>query len=218
MTESTETTTHRIKVAVLVSGKGTNLQALIDAASDTSYPAEIALVISDKEDAFSLQRAKRSGIETKFISPKSYPDREKFDQAMHQALLAKGIECVCMAGFMRLLSGWFVREWHNKLINIHPSLLPAFKGLNAQKQAIDYGVKVAGCTVHFVRETMDEGPIIMQKAVDVYGDDTPETLNRRILAMEHVAFVEVLELYAHGRLRIENEHVFIGAPQPSPQN
>ncbi len=185
----------KLKVAVLISGGGTNLQALIDACAGDDFPAEIILVLSNKADAYGLQRAKKAGINTSVINHKDFSSREKFDQKMDEVIKSAGAEFICMAGFMRLLSEWFVEKWFDKLINIHPSLLPDFKGLNAQKQAFDAGVKTAGCTVHFVRKEMDEGPIIVQKSVEVKKDDTADSLAAKILEKEHEAYVEALRVY-----------------------
>jgi len=195
----------KLKTAVLISGGGTNLQALIDSCADSGYPAQIVLVISNKADAYGLTRAKNAGIETCVISHKDYSSREEFDKAMNEKIIASGAEFVCMAGFMRLLSEWFVDQWHNKLINIHPSLLPSFKGVDAQKQALEAGVKIAGCTVHFVRKEMDAGPIIMQASVPVLSGDTPESLGKRILEKEHECYTESLRLIASGQVRIVGE-------------
>ena len=195
----------KLKTAVLISGSGTNLQALIDACAKPDYPAEIVLVISNKPDAYGLTRAKNAGIECKVINHKDFSSREAFDKSMHAEIINKGAEFVCMAGFMRLLSEWFVDSWHNKLINIHPSILPAFKGIHAQKQSIDFGAKITGCTVHFVRKEMDAGPIITQAAVPILPGDTPETLSARILIEEHRCYVEALRLIADGRVLINGE-------------
>lgn len=194
-------------VAVLISGGGTNLQALIDACQQPGFPAKIVLVLSNKAEAFGLERAKKAGIPTAVISHKNYDGREAFDKAMDAAIREAGAELVCMAGFMRLLSPWFVDQWHDRLLNIHPSLLPSFKGLHAQQQALDAGVKLAGCTVHFVRKEMDEGPILAQRAVPVLPQDTAETLAARILEQEHLAYTEALRLVAGGQVRVEDEKV-----------
>lgn len=198
-----------MKIAILISGSGTNLQALIDACNETDYPAEITLVISNKAEAYGLTRARNAGITTKVINHKDFKSREEFDKSMHAEIIASGAEFICMAGFMRLLSEWFVNQWHNKLINIHPSLLPSFKGVDAQKQALDAGVKIAGCTVHFVRTEMDAGPIIMQSAVPVLPGDTPEVLGKRILTKEHECYVESLRMIAAGKIRICGERTEI---------
>jgi phosphoribosylglycinamide formyltransferase-1 len=200
---------NKLKVAVLISGSGTNLQALIDACSQADYPADIVLVLSNKETAYGLERAKTADIPTKTINHKEFSSREEFDKAMDAAIKASGAEFVCMAGFMRILSEWFVSTWHDKLINIHPSLLPSFKGIDGQKQAIEAGVKLAGCTVHFVRPEMDSGPIIVQAAVPVTTGDTVESLSAKILVEEHKCYPKALELVASGRAVIKDEVVFI---------
>jgi phosphoribosylglycinamide formyltransferase-1 len=200
---------NKLKVAVLISGSGTNLQALIDACSAADYPAEIVLVLSNKATAYGLERAQKAGIETKVINHKDYASREAFDKQMDVAIRESGAEFVCMAGFMRLLSEWFVDQWHNKLINIHPSLLPSFKGIDGQKQALEAGVKLAGCTVHFVRKEMDAGPIIVQAAVPVLSDDTVESLSARILTKEHESYPEALRLVASGEAKVVGEKVIL---------
>jgi phosphoribosylglycinamide formyltransferase-1 len=200
----------KLKVAILISGSGTNLQALINATKERGYPAEIVLVLSNKESAYGLERAKNAGIPTKIINHKNYASREEFDKQMHAEIIASGAEFVCMAGFMRLLSEWFVEKWHNKLINIHPSLLPSFKGIDGQKQALEAGVKLAGCTVHFVRKEMDAGPIIVQAAVAVSSDDTVESLSAKILEKEHASYPLALKLVASGKAIVVGEVVEIG--------
>lgn len=200
---------NKLKIAVLISGSGTNLQALIDACSADDFPAEIALVVSNKSAAYGLQRAEKAGIKTCVISHKDYNSREEFDKEMSKQIDASGAQFVCMAGFMRLLSNWFVEKYYNKLVNIHPSLLPSFKGIDGQKQALEYGVKLAGCTVHFVRDEMDVGPIIAQAAVEVLANDDVESLTKRILEKEHEIYPKALELVAKGKVRIENEIVYI---------
>ena len=194
-----------MKLAVLISGRGSNLQALIDACSDEAFPAEIALVLSNKADAFGLERAAKAGIPTLALNHKNYADRETFDAAMSEAIEESGAELVCLAGYMRLLSDDFVRTWRDKLINIHPSLLPAFKGLHVHEQALEAGVRFSGCTVHFVRPAMDEGPIIAQAVVPVLGDDTPDALAARILEQEHVLYPLAVRLIAEGRVRVTHE-------------
>jgi phosphoribosylglycinamide formyltransferase-1 len=198
-----------MRTAVLISGSGSNLQALIDAAQAPDYPAKIVLVIANKADAYGLIRAQNAGIATLVLSHQDYPSREAYDLALTEALEAMNIECVCLAGFMRLLTPGFVKHWHNRLINIHPSLLPAFKGLHTHQAALDAGVKFAGCTVHFVREEMDAGPIIAQAVVDVLDDDTADTLAARVLTQEHRLYPQVLRWFAEGRLTIEGNRVHI---------
>lgn len=198
-----------MKLAVLISGRGSNLQALIDACQGEDFPAEITLVISNKADALGLERAQKAGIPTKVLSHKDYADREAFDAAMSDAIEAAGAKFVCLAGYMRLLSDGFVRTWRDKLINIHPSLLPSFKGLHVHEQAIEAGVRFSGCTVHFVRPAMDEGPIIAQAVVPVLPGDTPDDLATRILEQEHKLYPLALRLIAEGRVRVTAETVRI---------
>lgn len=182
----------RTRVAVLISGSGSNLQALIDAAKQPSYPAQIVLVISNNSEAYGLLRAQRAGIATRVISHKDYTSRETFDDAMHAALVQAGVKIVCLAGFMRLLTPDFVNKWQGRMLNIHPSLLPAFKGLHTHARAIAEGAKVAGCTVHFVTPELDGGPIIAQAEVPVLAGDTAETLAARVLEQEHKIYPQTL--------------------------
>ncbi len=206
--------TEKMKVGVLISGRGTNLQALIDACADADFPAKIVLVISNVADAYGLKRAKDADIPTVFIDHKAYPTREHFDAVIDSALRESGVEFVCLAGFMRILSEEFVEHWRNRLINIHPSLLPAFKGLDTHQRAIDAGVTITGCTVHFVRPAMDDGPIIVQAAVPVLPGDDAERLAARILESEHVIYPLALRLVAEGRASVEGEKTILkdGAP------
>lgn len=203
-----------MKLAVLISGRGSNLQALIDACADDDFPAEIALVMSNKADAFGLERAQKAGIPTEVLNHKDFEDREAFDAAMTAAIEAAGAEFVCLAGFMRLLSDGFVRRWRDKLINIHPSLLPAYKGLHVHERVIEEGARFSGCTVHFVRPAMDEGPIIVQAVVAVLPDDTPDDLAARILEQEHVIYPQAVRMIAEGRVRISAETVRIENHRP----
>jgi phosphoribosylglycinamide formyltransferase-1 len=175
-------------IAVLISGTGSNLQALIDACANPDYPAKIVLVISNKDDAYGLKRAEATGIQTDIIRHKDYPDRDAFDAALHTVLHKNGVEIVCLAGFMRILTAGFVSKWQGKMINIHPSLLPSFKGMHTHEAALAGGVKIHGCTVHHVVPEMDSGPIIIQAAVPVLAGDTPETLGARVLKAEHVIY------------------------------
>lgn len=193
----------RTRTAVLISGRGSNLGALIDAAAVPDYPAQIVLVISNVEGAGGLARAADAGIATDVISHRGLT-REDFDARLDAALQKAGIEIVCLAGFMRVLSDGFVRKWQGRLLNIHPSLLPAFKGVHVHEQAIEAGVRVSGCTVHFVVPELDSGPIIEQAAVRVMPDDTPETLAARVLEQEHRIYPEALKLVADGKVRLEN--------------
>lgn len=198
----------RLKVGVLVSGRGSNLQALIDACADPSFPAEIVHVLSNKADAYGLERAQKAGIATTVISHKDFPDRSSFDTAMDQALRAAGVEFICLAGFMRLLSEGFVQAWHDRMINIHPSLLPSFKGLHTHERVLDEGGKLHGCSVHFVRAACDEGPLIVQAAVPVLDDDTPDTLGARVLVQEHRIYPLALRMVAEGKVRVVGNRTF----------
>ena len=195
------------KVGVLVSGRGSNLQAIMDRIADGYLPLEIAVVISDKPDAFALERAQKADIKTAAVERKACASKEEFEAKIHAALEAEGCELVVLAGFMRILSADFVNKWQHKIINIHPALLPSFPGLHGQKQAVDYGVKFSGCTVHFVDAGTDSGPIILQKVVPVMDDDTEDTLADRILVQEHIAMPEALKLWAEGKLQIDGRKV-----------
>jgi phosphoribosylglycinamide formyltransferase-1 len=195
--------TARKRTAVLISGRGSNLQALIDAASDQTFPAEVALVVSNVAEAPGLERAKRAGIATKTISNRDHGSRESFDSAIDAALQEAGIELVCLAGFMRILSERFVQKWRGRLVNIHPSLLPAFKGLNTHRQVLESGVRISGCTVHFVVAELDSGPIIAQAAIPVLASDNEETLAARTLEAEHELYPQALALLAGDRVKLE---------------
>lgn len=197
------------KIGVMVSGRGSNLQAIMDKISAGELPLQIAVVISDKPQAMALTRAAKAGIPTVTVERKKCADKAEFEAKIDAALRKYQVELVALAGFMRILSSWFVRRWPHKLINIHPALLPSFTGLDAQGQAVAYGVKVSGCTVHFLDEGMDTGPIILQKVVPVQDDDTGETLANRILSYEHQALPEALGLWAEGRLTVKGRKVYI---------
>jgi phosphoribosylglycinamide formyltransferase-1 len=191
------------RVGILISGRGSNLQALLDAAAKPDYPAQIVRVISNVPGVLGLERAQKAGIPTAVISHKDYADRENFERAVNKQLEADGVEIVCLAGFMRVLTEYFVTCWNGRLLNIHPSLLPLFKGLHTHERAIGEGVRFAGCTVHFVVPEMDSGPIIVQAAVPVLPDDTPDLLAARVLEQEHVAYPLALALVCEGKTRIE---------------
>lgn len=199
----------RLRLGVLISGRGSNLQALIDAAKDPDFPAEVALVISNKADAPGLDRARAAGIPALVIRPRDYADKPAHEAAMNAALEQAGVGLVCLAGFMRLLSPFFVERWCDRLINIHPSLLPAFPGLDTHEKALEAGVRFHGCTVHFVRVEMDTGPIIVQAAVPVTDDDTPDSLAARVLTQEHIAYPLAVRLIAEERVRVEGNRVRI---------
>jgi phosphoribosylglycinamide formyltransferase-1 len=194
----------KVRTAVLISGRGSNLQALIEAARANDYPAEIALVISNVESAEGLERAHDAGIPAKIIPHKTFASREDFDAAIDAALREADISLVCEAGFMRIHSEWFVKRWEGRLLNIHPSLLPAFPGIRVHRQALDAGVKISGCTVHFIVYALDSGPIVAQAAVPVLPDDTPETLAARVLIEEHKLYPAALKLVALGTVRLED--------------
>ncbi|MEE9208874.1 MAG: phosphoribosylglycinamide formyltransferase [Kiloniellales bacterium] len=206
----------RQKVGVLVSGRGSNLQALLDAAAEPGYPAEIALVLSDKPEAQGLARAKRAGVATRVVQRRDFESREACDGAMTAALEAAGVDLVCLAGFMRLLSERFVERWRDRLINIHPSLLPLFPGLDTHTRALAAGVKLHGCTVHFVRLEMDSGPIIGQAAVPVLPGDSEDTLAARVLQTEHRLYPHCLRLLASGRVEVRGETAQIAEPVSEP--
>ncbi len=206
----------RLKTAILISGRGTNMQALIDDCARNDAPAEIALVVSNVPDAAGLDRATAAGIETMTLDHRDFGSREAFETALTGHLESKGIEFVCLAGFMRLLTESFVGHWLERLINIHPSLLPAYKGLDTHQRALDDGVRFTGCTVHFVRPAMDDGPIIVQAAVPVLSGDNPESLAARVLTAEHRCYPLALRLVAEGRAKIVDGRVDIsGASQPN---
>jgi phosphoribosylglycinamide formyltransferase 1 len=203
----------RLRTAILISGRGSNMQALIESCRAADSPAETALVISNEPGAAGLAWAAAKGVPTKVLPHRDFPDRSAFDAAIDAALHGAGIQLVCLAGFMRILSDKFVEDWRDRMINIHPSLLPAFKGLDTHARALAAGAGHHGCTVHFVRPEMDTGPIIVQAAVLVEPDDTPETLAARVLRAEHRIYPMALRWIAEGRVQVRDEQVFIdGAP------
>jgi len=206
----------RNRVAVLISGRGTNMAALIDAAKDNNYPAEIALVLSNKADAAGLNVARAAGIHTHVTDHKIFgKDRAAFDAAVQAVLVQHRIDIVCLAGFMRLLTPGFVAQWPQRMLNIHPSLLPAFKGLDTHKHALEAGAKLHGASVHFVTAELDGGPVIVQGAVRVQPGDTEQTLAARVLAVEHRLYPLALKLLAEGQVTIENGRCLIdGQPVP----
>ncbi len=191
-----------MKIGILISGRGSNMAAIVEAVQNGLIPdSDVAVVISDKTSAEGLIKAKERGIETLVIT-KEQRTREEHDAEIVSELKKRNVELICLAGYMRLLSPEFIRAFPNKIINIHPSLLPSFKGLDAQRQAIDYGVKISGCTVHFVDESLDNGAIILQKAVEVKDDDTPETLSARILEQEHALYVKAISKIVGNEIKI----------------
>jgi phosphoribosylglycinamide formyltransferase-1 len=197
------------KIGILISGRGSNMLALIEATERGELEAEVAVVISNVEGAPGVQKAREHGVETLVISHVGL-SREEHERRLVAELKRRGVELVCLAGYMRLLSPYFLSEFPGRVLNIHPSLLPAFPGLEAQRQALEYGVKFSGCTVHFVDEQMDHGPIIAQAVVPVYDDDTVETLSARILAEEHRLYVQAVALVLSGNYRIEGRRVLLG--------
>ncbi len=199
----------KLMIAVLISGRGSNLQALIDACAHNSFPARIVAVISNKPGVQGLERAERAGIPTRVIDHKTFEAREDFDEALDVALKEAKAQLICLAGFMRILDPHFVGRWRDRMINIHPSLLPSFKGLHTHERALEAGVRMTGCTVHFVRPEMDDGPIIIQAAVPVLPADTAETLADRILTQEHIIYPEAVRLIALGHVRVRGALVEI---------
>ena len=203
-----------VNIGVLVSGSGTNLQSIIDAIEAGRCDASIKIVVSNKADAFALERAKKHGIATAVIRVKDFPEREAFDAEVLRILRENGVELIVLAGFMRIISRVLLDAYHMKIMNIHPSLLPSFPGLDVQKAALDYGVKFSGCTVHFVDGGLDSGPIIIQAVVPVKDEDTAESLSRRILIEEHRIYPQAIQLFSEGRLEIRGRRVFIRGSQP----
>lgn len=197
----------KIGIAVLASGRGSNLQAIIDAADSGKLNAAVTVVVSDRAEAYALERARRHRTPAHHIDPQAHATREGFETAVIDTLEKYQVDLVCLAGFMRLLSPSFVRRYPGRIMNIHPALLPAFPGLHAQHKALEHGVKIAGCTVHFVDEGVDTGPIIIQAAVPVLDGDTEETLSARILEFEHQIYPRAIQLFAEGRLTLEGRRV-----------
>ena len=198
------------RIAVLISGRGSNLQSIIDAIREGRLDAQIALVLSNRANAPGLERAREAGVEAIFINPRDYADRDAYDRAIVAALRRRQVDLVCLAGFMRLVGAPLLEAFPFRILNIHPSLLPAFPGLEAQRQALEYGVRISGATVHFVSSELDGGPIILQAAVSVLPDDTAETLAARILIDEHRIYPEAIEIVLRGAWSIEGRRVKIG--------
>ncbi|MBI5776353.1 MAG: phosphoribosylglycinamide formyltransferase [Nitrospirae bacterium] len=203
----------KVRIGVLASGRGSNLQAIIDAIEAGTLDAEIVLVLSNKKDAAALERARKHGLTDVFLDPKPFagrPDsREAYDRAVLDVLRKHDVELVLLAGYMKIVTPVLVKAYENRMMNIHPSLLPSFPGLDAQKQALDHGVKLSGCTVHFVTDGVDEGPIIIQAAVPILEGDTPEALAARILVEEHKIYPKAVQLYAEGRLNVSGRVVHV---------
>jgi len=196
-----------MNIAVLCSGSGTNLQVIIDAVKAGMIPANISLVVSDNKSAFALERAKKAGIETLVLNPKDFKTREDFDREVIKDLKKRDVGLVVLAGFMRILSGHFIDVYRDKIMNIHPALLPAFKGASGIKDALSHGVKMTGVTVHFVEEKLDDGPIILQKSVEIKDGDTEEALLERVHKVEHEIYPEAIRLFVEGKLRVEGRRV-----------
>lgn len=204
----------RLRVGVLISGRGSNMQALMQAAADPDYPAEVVQVISNHADALGLARAREMGIPTAVINHRAFNAKTGFEAAVDSVLRNARVDLVCLAGFMRILTPFFVERWYNRLLNIHPSLLPAYKGLETHERVLADGVRVTGCTVHFVRPAMDEGPIIVQAAVPVLPGDDVEKLSKRVLAAEHVCYPLAIRLLAEGRVEVVDEKVVLHGALP----
>ncbi|HKY06866.1 MAG TPA: phosphoribosylglycinamide formyltransferase [Candidatus Binatia bacterium] len=199
----------KLPIGVLISGSGTNLQAIIDAIENGKLDAKIEVVLSNKADAGGLARARRHAVPTEILDHRNFSSREAYDEAVVELLRGRGVELVVLAGFMRLLSPLFIKAYSNRIMNIHPALLPAFPGLKVQEKAVEHGVRFSGCTVHFVNEECDEGPIIIQAVVPVYPDDTGEALAARILRQEHRIYPRAIQLYAEGRLKVVGRKVLV---------
>jgi len=197
----------KLRLAVMISGSGTNLQALIDACAEPDYPAEIHVVISNRPEAIGIARAQKAGIEAEVIDHTRFEDREAFEEALHECLKEHRIQLVCLAGFMRILNAEFVNRWRDQMINIHPSLLPSYKGLHTHARAIEDGVRFAGCTVHYVRPEMDNGPILMQTAVPIATDETEDSLAAKILPYEHKMYPAAVRMIADGSARVSGGKV-----------
>jgi len=197
------------RIAVLLSGRGSNFMAIHDAILAGKINAEIVLVFSNKKDARGLQIAKERGLETLFLDPKDFPSREEYDKRIVEELKKREVDLVCLAGYMRILTPYFVNQFRNRIMNIHPALLPSFPGLHAQRQALEWGVKFSGATVHFVTEEVDAGPIIIQAVVPVFQYDTEETLSNRILEQEHKIYPEAIRLFFEGKLEVRGRKVYI---------
>lgn len=199
----------KLRLGVLASGRGSNLQSILDHCREGLIPAEVAVVISDKPGAYALERAKTAGASACYINPKDFSTKVEYEQHLVRTLNEAGVQLVCLAGYMRLVGQTLLQDYNNRIMNIHPSLLPSFPGLHGHRDALDYGVKISGCTVHFVDEGMDTGPIILQAAVPVLDDDTEETLSARILEQEHKIYPEAIRLFAQGQLQVQGRKVVI---------
>jgi len=199
------------RIAILISGRGSNMVSLIEAARGPDFPAEIALVLSNRPDAGGLERARQAGIEALAVDHRAYPTREGFEEALDAALRERDIRFICLAGFMRVLTDGFVERWEGRMINIHPSLLPLFRGTHTHRRALDEGVLVHGCTVHFVVPELDAGPIMAQAAVPVIPGDTEDSLAARVLVQEHALYPQALRMICTGQARLEGDRVVFAA-------
>ena len=200
-------TSEKFKLAIFVSGNGSNLQAIIDSIENDYLAAEISLVLSNVKDAYALERGKNHGLEVIFLDPKTFPNRANYEQKIIDLLLSKSIDLICLAGFMQILGKNFIEAFSGKIINIHPSLLPAFPGLNVQKKALEHGAKFSGCTVHFVNEEIDGGAIILQSVVPIHDEDDIESLSKRILEQEHIIYPEAIRLIIEDNIKISGRRV-----------
>ncbi len=199
----------KIPLGILISGNGSNFQAIIDAIEKKRLDAEVRVVVSNREDAYGLVRAQKHGVPTEIVDHRKFPSREAFDQHLIERFKDRQVELVVLAGFMRLLSADFVHAFSNRIMNIHPALLPAFPGLHVQRKAVEAGVRISGCTVHFVNEECDQGPIIIQAVVPVFSDDSEESLSARILKEEHRIYPKAIQLYSEGRLHVVGQRVLV---------
>ena len=199
----------KIPLGILISGNGSNFQAIIDAIEKKRLDAEVRVVVSNREDAYGLVRAQKHGVPTEIVDHRKFPSREAFDQHLIERFKVQQVELVVLAGFMRLLSADFVHAFSNRIMNIHPALLPAFPGLHVQRKAVEAGVRFSGCTVHFVNEECDQGPIIIQAVVPVFPDDSEESLSARILKEEHRIYPKAIQLYSEGRLHVAGQRVSV---------
>ena len=200
-------TSEKFKLAIFVSGNGSNLQAIIDSIENDYLAAEISLVLSNVKDAYALERGKNHGLEVVFLDPQTFPNRANYEQKIIDLLLSKSIDLICLAGFMQILGKNFIEAFSGKIINIHPSLLPAFPGLNVQKKALEHGAKFSGCTVHFVNEEIDGGAIILQSVVPIHDEDDIESLSKRILEQEHIIYPEAIRLIIEDSIKISGRRV-----------
>jgi len=203
----------KLRLGVLVSGRGSNLQAIMDAATAVKIDATVEVVISDRPQAQALDHARRNRVPAIYLNPKDYPNREKYDEAVVDLLRKHQVDLVILAGYMRLITSRLIGPYKNRIINIHPSILPAFSGLHAHRQALEWGVRISGCTVHFVDESMDQGPIIIQAAVPVFDGDTEETLAVRVLEQEHRILPQAIQYFAEQRLEVSGRRVILKSAQ-----